>query len=61
MDSMFRKFCPKNKTCKEKCEECALATNKENNGGNDNLQHEINKAYLKSIGRVCLCAECADI
>ena len=22
--------------------------------------HEINKKYLKSIGRICLCAECCD-
>ena len=52
MDSIYRKFCPKNNNCKEICEKCKLISGK--------LGHEINKRYLKSIGKICLCAECCD-
>ena len=38
--------------CHRSCDEC-----EETKGP---LGHEVNKNYLKSIGKVCLCAECAD-
>ncbi len=61
MNSKYRIFCPKSDKCKIKnCAKCKLANNDEKAGGDENLQHEINKNYLKSIGRICLCAECCD-
>jgi hypothetical protein len=52
MNNEFRKFCPKNKDCSEECKTCLLIK--------DELGHEINKNYLQSIGKICLCADCCD-
>ena len=47
-----RKFCPKADACQNNCDEC-----EEIKGS---IGHDINKAYLESIGKECHCAECAD-
>lgn len=52
MDNKFRIFCPEQATCEDACENC--------NKTKDELGHEINKRYLKSIGKTCMCAECSD-
>jgi hypothetical protein len=52
MESKYREFCPKHPYCEDKCELCI-----ETKG---DLGHEINKNYLKSINKICLCAECCD-
>lgn len=62
MQNKDREFCPKNKECAIKdCSICIFANNSTKSGGDDDLQHEINRNYLKSIGKVCLCCECCDV
>ena len=53
MHSKYRKFCPKKDSCDENCEDC-METSKM-------LGHEINKNYLESIGKKCMCSECRDV
>jgi len=61
MENKYRNFCPKKIDCEaEDCSKCILTNNSIEDGGDDSLQHEINKAYLKSVGRVCLCCDCCD-
>ena len=54
MDSKFREFCPTyiEWGCEDECGSCKDTES--------DLGHEININYLKSIGRPCLCAKCAD-
>ena len=52
MDNKYRIHCPKNTECTNVCKDCDKTKNE--------LGHTINKNYLKSIGRQCLCAECCD-
>lgn len=54
MTAEDRQFCPENISCEESdCSTCEKTLG--------DIGHEINKNYLRSIGRICLCSECADV
>ena len=63
MENKYRIFCPKDSVCTKDvdCSACVPANNNEDGGGDDELQHTINRRFLVSIGRVCLCSDCADV